>query len=522
MRARTGFIVVIVLTVCGQCLAQNNSSNVLTSSVDQLFAVRQFRQVAIAPDGLRVAWVETLPERSGDTAIYVSTLGAASGNKPVRVSSTSDGSSHDEGHIAWAPDSKHLAFLSDAAEEGQSQLYVSEVGGGTTKLTALKGFLDAPQWSPDGKSIGILFTENAPRAAGPLMPMTPETGLIDDKIYEQRLTIVDAATGQSRQISPADMYVYEFDWSPDSNQFAVTAAHGAGDAKWYMAEIYVLAPDGQMRSVYKPKLQLAKPRWSPDGKSIAFIAGIMSDEGSTGGDIFLVPSMGGEARNVTPKIAASPNELTWIAPQKILFTAIVDGRIGVATLDVTSGKTSDLWSEPEVLSTGGWGEFGISLAADHKTSAVIRQSFSRPPEIWAGATGNWQQITHANDQLKPSWGEAKSIHWTSDKFQVQGWLLYPKDYDPKRRFPMVVCVHGGPAVGLLPYWPEPFFNTSLLSTQGYFVLYPNPRGSYGAGEEFTLANVKDFGYGDLRDILAGVNKVVKDLPVDNDRVGITG
>jgi dipeptidyl aminopeptidase/acylaminoacyl peptidase len=85
-----------------------------------------------------------------------------------------------------------------------------------------------------------------------------------------------------------------------------------------------------------------------------------------------------------------------------------------------------------------------------------------------------------------------------------------------------VCVHGGPAAAEVPYWPGSFFNTSLLSTQGYFVLYPNPRGSYGQGEAFTRANVKDFGYGDLRDILAGVDQVAKDVPIDNDRVGITG
>jgi dipeptidyl aminopeptidase/acylaminoacyl peptidase len=206
----------------------------------------------------------------------------------------------------------------------------------------------------------------------------------------------------------------------------------------------------------------------------------------------------------------------------LLVGEIVEGQVGFATLDIADGKTSTLWTGAEVASTGDWGSYSVSLAAEGKNSAIIRQSFAHPPEVWAGAIGAWQQITHVNDHVKPAWGELRSVHWTSDRLQVQGWLLYPVNYDPKQRYPMVVSVHGGPAVGEVPYWPEPFFNTALLSAEGYFVFYPNPRGSYGEGEAFTYANVKDFGYGDFRDILAGVDRVVSELPVDNNRVGITG
>jgi dipeptidyl aminopeptidase/acylaminoacyl peptidase len=96
------------------------------------------------------------------------------------------------------------------------------------------------------------------------------------------------------------------------------------------------------------------------------------------------------------------------------------------------------------------------------------------------------------------------------------------DYDPARRYPLVVEVHGGPSAMARPTWPGTLLDLTLLSHYGYFVLRPNPRGSYGQGEAFTRANVKDFGYGDLRDILAGVDYVVKHFPVDNDRVGIGG
>src|SRR5438105_4344774 len=130
----------------------------------------------------------------------------------------------------------------------------------------------------------VAISPNASYVAwvGPLMAMTPETGVIGGRIYEQRLTLADVATGKTRQLSPPDLYVYEYDWSPDGKSFAATAAHGAGDDNWYVAQLYTLAlASGEMKSIYKPPLQIAVPRWSPEGKTIAFIAGLMSDEGST-------------------------------------------------------------------------------------------------------------------------------------------------------------------------------------------------------------------------------------------------
>ena len=522
-RVRFYPIAAVIFLAYGTLLhAQASQTARLDVVIDSLFAVHGFEQVAMAPDGVHLAYVEKLP-RAGGTAIFLADRNSPS-LKPKRVTASTEAADRDEGHVAWSPDGKRLAFLSDAERDNQLQLYVYDVAKASVqKLTNLTGFLDTPGWSPDSKTIAILFTEKSPRASGPLMPMTPETGLIENKIYEQRLATVDVASGAVRQISPPDMYVYEYDWSPDAKTFAVTAAHGNGDSNWYVAQLYTLnSANGEMKSIYKPPLQIAVPRWSPDAKNIALIGGLMSDEGSTGGDIFLVPASGGEVRDLTPGIPASPCWLTWQAADRILFSEIVDGMIGVTSLDVNTRKTTSLWSGPEVISTGEWGNYALSLSADQKNSAVIRQSYSHPPEVWAGPIGNWQQVTHLNDNIKSGWGEARNEHWSSDHKQVQGWLLYPKDYDPKRRYPLVVCVHGGPAVGEVPLWPEPFFNTAVLAAEGYFVLYPNPRGSYGQGEAFTRANVKDFGYGDFRDILAGVDHVVKTLPVDNDRIGITG
>jgi dipeptidyl aminopeptidase/acylaminoacyl peptidase len=503
----------------------------LNHVMEQIAAVHRFTEVAISPDGKRVAWVESLQEKtkapSSLSAISVLDLSSPSAIAR-RITGGKGTAARVEHDLAWSPDGSRLAFLSDREKPGQSQLYVMAAGEASgRKVTNLTGSLAKPRWSPDGKGLALLFTENAPQTLGPLEPRTPDTGVVEEHVYEQRLITVELASGRVQTISPADLYVYEYDWSPDGNSFVATAAHGAGDNNWWIAQLYTIAvASGETRSILTPALQIAEPRWSPDGKSIAFIGGIMSDGGITGGDIFIVPVAGGEPRNVTAGMKASASWLSWLpSPNHILFTEQVDGASGIATVDPANGQVTTLWSGPESIEAKAEPlsfSPSLSLSREGQTVAVIRHSFHQPPEVWAGSIGDWKQLTHANANLHPNWGEAKSLHWTSDGMNVQGWLLYPHSYDPDRRYPMVVVVHGGPAWATRPAWPDTFFALTVLSHAGYFVLFPNPRGSYGQGEAFTQANVKDFGHGDLRDILAGVDEVVKTLPVDTDRIGITG
>ena len=492
-------------------------SSIAKPAVAANATARRFAQVEISPDGNRVAWIGPSATASASSAtadgLYIQNLDRSSSD-PIRVGELA---ASDVADITWSRDSRKLAFLCTSG--GQAQVCIADSAGQLKKVSELKGDLADPAWSPDGKLLAFLFTENAPRKAGPLEAMTPELGVIESKIYEQRLAVVDIATGKVEQLSPADMYVYEFDWSPDGRQLAVIAAPGEGDANWYVAQLYRLAVGGgALTPVHKPLLQIAIPRWAPDGQSIAFIGGLMSDESSVGGDIFVVPAEGGEARNVTPGIAASPSWLSWTSPEKIMFAERIEGDTGIGSVDVKAGKIAQIWRGEETITS-----FGVmSASADGGQTAVVRQSASRPPEIWAGKTGEWRQITRVNAYLHPDWGEMKSLRWTSDGLAVQGWLMYPANYDSHQRYPMVVMAHGGPALASGSTWPANFFSSAALSKAGYFVLLPNPRGSYGMGEAFTRANVKDFGYGDLRDILAGVDMVVKTLPVDNDRIGITG
>ena len=477
--------------------------------LDDLAATRTFEEVAISPDGQRVAWVEKLIERGRDTGKTAVFAAPADGKRPpVRI-----GEGH---HIAWSHDGTRLAYI-------DTQLYVATIGGASRKLTGLLGHLADPAWAPDDSRIAILFAERTSAGAGggPLEAAPVETGVIGAEVHNQRLTLIDPRSGAAKQVSPPELHVYEYDWSPDGKAFALTAAPGPGDNNWWTAQLYTLPIDtGTATSIHKPPLQIAMPRWSPDGKAIGFIGGIMSDEGATGGDVFTIPATGGPAIDRTPGRTTSPNTIAWLSPSQMLVVEVTGGSTAIGTLDVASGKLERLWQGDESLHSGGRGNFASSR--DGKLVAAIRSDWQHPPELWAGPVGAWKQITSFNASHHPAWGQARSVTWTSDGFAVQGWLVYPRDFDPNKRYPMIVAPHGGPAGAATPRWPQPALDPVIFSALGYFVFLPNPRGSYGQGEGFARANVKDFGGGDLRDILAGVDTVQKLVPIDPDRLGITG
>ena len=495
--------------------AQAPSRRSVDSVLDAIEQVRNFRGTAVSPDGKRVAWVERIRARDGTESLSAINVADLAAPAPRRVSAGRDARAHREGGPAWSPDGKTLAFLSDAAKNRQLQIYVAPASGESPRrITRVTGQLSHLAWSPNGKSIAFLFIAGSTQEPGALVAYKPDAGVVEEKIEEQRITIVDVASGRVREVTSANLYVYDYDWSPDGRSFTAEAAEGSGTNNYWIAQLYTVRADtGQTRSLWKPPLQIANPRYSPDGKSIAVIHGIMSDEGATGGDIWVVPVSGGEPRNLTAGMNASATALAWRSPREILFTEIVEGDEAIASLDPADGKIRQLRSGAEALS-------GFSAARKGPVCAAVRQSFVSPPEVWAGPIGAWKALTTSNGRAPRFWGEPKSLHWESDGMRIQGWLLPPKELEPGKRYPMVVSVHGGPSGASLAVWPSRW--NAVLPSQDYFVFLPNPRGSYGQGEAFTQGNVKDFGHGDLRDILKGVDEVLASAPVDKDRVGVAG
>ena len=474
---------------------------VLTS----LDSVKHFHDVAISPDGVRAAWSERVRDaeaREAFGAIFVADVRSGAAR---RLTAASDGKPHREWGAEFSPDRQTIAFLSDAEKPPQLQIWTAPAAGGPAKqLTRIEGQLAHLHWAPDGRSIACLFVRGSTQETGALVAHARDSGVVGEIVEEQRIAVADLASGAIREVSPHDLYVYDYDWAPDGRSFAAEAAKGSGTNNYWVAELYVVeAGTGHTRSIWKPALQIACPRFAPDGNSVAVIHGIMSDEGSTGGDVWTVPVAGGAPANLTPEMKASATALFWKPSGDLVFSEAVDGEQGVAALEAGTHSLKTLWKGPT------WPE-KLALARDGSSSAVILESYREAPEAAAGPIGAWKALSHSNAGAKAWWGEAKSLHWKSDGETVQGWLLYPIDFDASKRYPMVVSVHGGPSSDQRLAWPSRW--TGAIPSQGYFLFLPNPRGSYGFGETFTQGNVKDFGGGDLRDILSGVDEALKAAP----------
>jgi len=508
---RSIFILLFLLMLSITAAAQDRAAGVL----DSLPSAKGIDQVAISPDGTQVAYIV-----EGQLSVAAVNDGTAK-----RIAADKEMSARD---VAWSADSRHITWLGDLnGDVPASQLWTaSPDGSGLTKLADFKGYAQTPHYSPDGSKVAVLYIEGIPRVAGPLQPMTPLAGVVGDKIFEQRIAVVDLATASVKQITPPDVYVYEYDWMQDSKGWVAIAAHGSGDNNWWIARLYTVSEDnGKLQEIYKPKWQITDPHISPDGKFVAFIEGLMSDEGLTGGDVQVVPIEGGAARNLTPGVKASPSSIAWTTSGGISIVANVDGNSGYGVVTAADhGMSSWAWTGEEMIatSTDAWVP-SASFARDGSLSAVVRQSSTTPPEVWAGPMGTWKQITHLNQGVKANWGKSRNVHWMNGDTRVQGWLMFPKDFDPGKKYPLIVNVHGGPAWACTSKWNQGgMSDMRAASLMEWFVLCPNPRGSYGQGEAFTQGNVKDFGGGDYRDIMAGVDAMIKDLPIDTKRLGIRG
>jgi dipeptidyl aminopeptidase/acylaminoacyl peptidase len=498
-------------------------------------------QVAVSPDGKRLAWIQ---ESKDGVEIRVAPIDDLSKSDRVTAAPPKPETHCHEGDLAWAPDSGSLAFFSDCAKlDEQTDLYLSRLDNKPARrLTDLRGYVSGPVFSPDGTSVAFLYVEGATRRAGALAAMKSPAGVIgEDGVEIQRVAVapVDAKKPSAPvQVTPANLHVYEFDWSPDSKSLAYVAADPPGENNWWVAKLYTQPLSGKPTAILSPAevsgplhgLQIAVPRWSPDAKSIAFIGGLMSDQGATGGDVWVIAANGSQPRNITQDRPSTPAWIDWDGNENIYASELAGGDCRLVRLPVNASEDPTV-ADPVFTYPGGVGdgrfELSLSTTANHSLFVFRASTFDRPLEIYAAKTSGKPspitQLSHFNDGVEPSWGRSVSLAWTSENFHVQGWLMLPKDYDPAKKYPLIVEVHGGPAAAVLATWSgRGGLNAEAFSALGYFVLQPNPRGSYGQGEKFTQANREDFGYGDLRDILAGVDAVEAQYPIDQARVGLTG
>jgi dipeptidyl aminopeptidase/acylaminoacyl peptidase len=493
--------------------------------------VRTIGAVELSPDGKKLAWLvgaDTTAgagRRSGGMQLHISPALSPGTTEPA----VSAGEGCASSLPRWSPDGATLAFVGTCTDH-QPQIYLRDSAGKVAQLTHIKGTLTSPAWSPDGSSIGFLHVENATRAAGALAAMKPPAGVVgEDGIEIQWVAAANAKSGDVSILSPKNLHAYEFDWAPDSKHLAFIAAPTPGENTWWIAQMYTVMagqPDSA-KSILNPitaggslhGLQIAVPRYSPDGKNIAFIGGLMSDQGSTGGDIYLMGADGSGLQNLTPARKGTPVYIAWTDPDHLLFSEHQSGKEHLGVIGTDKKEILQLWTGAQSIASGRAAS-SFSLSPTARVIAFTSAGPDQAPEVFAGGVRGVTAVTHLNTSATHAASKTVSLEWDNEGYHVQGWLTLPENYNPAKKYPMIVSVHGGPSSQVGPSFGGA--GGGLYAHLGYFYFAANPRGSYGQGEAFVQANRKDFGYGDLRDILKGVDTAEKQYSIDDKRLGLTG
>ncbi len=474
--------------------------------------LHRFAAIAISPDGQRIASIENddVPHDGDAPVEHLLIRDLDGGSREIGPSCAAAPACRPSSPV-WNGDGTRLAFLVEHPNGASTIETVGRDGGRARVVLSFDGPLDTLRFGP-GDRLAVLATADAHKRVGATQAAARMAGEIGAAIDEQRIAVVDHAA--LRFASPADLYVYEYAWRPDGG-FVGTAAPGNGDSNWWIAKLYAFDAGGS-RALFSPgpREQLADPVVSPDGRTVDFIGGWMSDFGSTGGDPYALSLDAPSAAPVdlAPGARATTTALDWRCGGGLTAVSLAGARIVVSTL---GAHPRELWSGEDALGAGGW---NLGLACDGAHTAAIREGFTRPPELVAGAIGAWRPVTHVNDHLSPP-ATARSVEWTDDNVNVQGWLLQPAGTAGPR--PMIVDVHGGPQAAAIPEFPRRGLVHDLLA-RGYDVFMPNYRGSFGQGEMFAAASIGDVGGGDWRDVLAGVDAAERAAPIDDRRLGIEG
>lgn len=489
--------------------------------------VRALSDVQVSADGKRVAFVVTeradpaKPQKTGDTNIWVA---PADGSEPARLFAASPQS---DTHPRWSPDGRTLAFLSTRGEpsgdekEAKNQIYLLHTEGGEAgQLTRVKGDVQDLRWSRDGRMIAFTVLDAESEAEQKRHKEGFDEHFADHDYKFTRLWVVTVADGKAEQVTHQDLQVSGFDWSPDGTELVarVSSTTRIDDVIWHARLVIVRRLDGEIVRTLSEKAD-AEVRWSPDGGTIAF------EERSPAGIaswLVVVPATGGAARPLLQDFEGTVRSFQWESDSKHLVA-----QTSVHTHDkfLRVNSADGSFTEFPVETAGPNPNFSIS--SDGGTLAYARGTGDSPPEVWAYAAGGTpRKLTDLNPQTK-EWrlGQVKEISWKSKKdgLTIYGVLVTPPDFQPGRPYPTVVQIHGGPASFWWCGWMStPNVWAQMLASHGYVVFMPDPRGSLGQGWKFMEANRDDWGGGDFRDIMDGVDELVAQKIADPHRLGVGG
>ena len=472
---------------------------------EQTLNRRPISELRFSPDGSRVTFTVSEPPKGASRSRHIWILEV--GTREVRQFTSSAKS---EFAARWSPDGRRFAFLSDREETTQIYLLPTD-GGEAIRFTEGKNAVRAFEWSPDGKQIAFLASEPKNEVEEKKEKDKDDARLVDRDDKHTRLWLIDVESKKVRQLTSGDWQIQEAKWTPQGDRLIVSATDHPEIDQETNRIFSIATSDGQMKQIAAPRGPFAQLSISPDGESVAYLAARI--DGPSPHDLYLQPLAGGAARNLTAGNIDRPIAgFVWRADGSILALAVngFHTRFYLVTLDGKAAAQSEFKVNPG------------SFDAAARVIAFAGETAIDAPEVWiATQPAAAEVVTHLNESwkqiplIKPEFLRYKSFDGT----EIEAALLKPVGYQTGTKVPLVVIVHGGPT----GRWADSFQSWGqLLAARGYAVLYPNVRGSTGYGHRFLEKNRADWGGGDFKDVMAGVDFLIARGIADPDRLGIAG
>ena len=511
-------------------------------TIDDLLKVRRVGDPQVSPKGDLVAFTITDMDKAankGTTQVYV--LPLAGGE--VRQLTNDE---HSSASPRWSPDGEKLAFVS--ARDGEDQIWTIDVSsGGLKKITAISTGAGDPVWSPDGKWLAFtsdIYPEcdndacNKKRAEEKAKSKV-KPHVADRLLYRHwkswkdgtrsHVFIVSSQGGDARDVTPGDYDAPPFSlggptdyaFSSDSKELAFASNHDKVEATSTNGDIWLVSiRGGSAKNITAANHGYdGSPRFSPDGRYIAYRSQTVPGYESDRFRIVLYDRKTGRARSLTESLDSWVDEFTFAPDSQTLYLSAEDrGKAPIYSVSVNGGPVR------KVVPEGFNGDLNVSK--DGRMLVFSRSNMPRPSEIYrANADGTGvSALTTTNEaflapfNLKP----AEEVTWTGAMgTKVAGWIVKPANFNSKRKWPLVVLIHGGPQGAWNDNWGYRW-NPQVFANAGYVVFMPNPRGSTGYGQRFVSEISGDWGGKVFTDISNGVAQVVAMSYIDKNRIGAAG
>ena len=498
-------------------------------TAEDVVTIKAVSNPQISPDGRQVVFVMSEADLKANESFSHLWMVSTAGGEPHRFT----WSLKNESAPQWSPDGNWIAFISNRegkrASDGdgaaKSQIWIIPAAGGEAQqLTDVKGGVSAAgfggggySWSPDSAKIAFVSPEPASDEEQKRIKEKRDMIVVDKDIKMSRLWVIDIASRQANQLTHDRLDATDPQWSPDGKQIAYVTRPSPKADDGVLGDISVIpATGGTAVILTKNEGPDTTPRWSPDGRFIAYLAGTKPQSGGQN-DILVMPSTGGQPRNLTEAFDRNESNPGWSPDGKtIYFQAGMGTNTHLFSVPADGGPVKPLISGERVIGVG-------RPSKDAKIFVFTLSDPLRPADVWiAAADGTGaRQLTKMNPQVDDfKLGTTEVIRWKNpDGGEIEGLLVKPVDYQPGTKCPMIVEPHGGPA-GV----QSTRFNGmwQVMAGRGYVVFAPNFRGSDGYGRKHIEANVGKWGVVDFQDIMTGVDSVIAKGIADPDRLGVEG